>query len=129
MNPSKETGWHTFLDGGPLVCGLCRLEFQTIADAAAAICAEAQAQAREKCKSVLYAVKGVLVAKYEKVTPMTGPDAGKLIKRRVDTVEKLVRIQAAIYALLPAELLEGIDFEAKNRVMLSEISGRKPWES
>jgi hypothetical protein len=81
-----------------------------------------------QCEQVIYAIKHVLSLTYEKVTPMSGPNAGKRIKQKIDATEKLVRICAALHALLPADLAEAIDFEGKNRVMISQISGKKAWE-
>jgi|SRR6267142_1003885 len=130
MKASSKTGFHTFLDGdGPHTCALCHLTFATIELAASAQCEEAIAKARDECETVLYAVKEVLGTKHEKVTPLSGPNAGKRIKQRVDATEKLVRIHAAIYSLLSTELRTALEDEAKNRVVIGHVSGRKPWGS
>lgn len=134
VKQSRESGFHAFAGTSPLICGLCGEAFPSLEAAALNVCEHARRDALRSAESVLWAVKGVLGAKHEKVTPVSGPDAGKRIKRPVDTVEKLVRIRAAVYALLPAELVEGIDDEARNRVELAKMfpesfpTGHKAWE-
>lgn len=85
------------------------------------------------CEAILFAVNKILKLKKEKVIRAFEP-SGKWRKERILPPEKLIRIRAALLTL-PPELLEVIDFEAKNRVMIAakqaEITGnppRNPWE-
>lgn len=89
---------------------------------------EQKEQALRQAQDILWAIQGVLLLRKEKVTPMSGPDAGKRIKVKIDSIEKLVRIRACMLSLENADLLEAVEFEAKNRIMLSNVTGRKPWE-
>lgn len=88
---------------------------------------EQKERALTQAHDILWAIKAVTQLNKEKVTPMSGPDAGKRIKVKIDAVEKLVRIRTLMLTM-NAEFLEAIDDEARNRVTLSQITDRKPWE-
>lgn len=128
MERSKLTGWHSFPLDHLLTCALCRKTYSTLEAAAGDLCEQAAAEARRSCENVLWAIKEVLAVKHEKVTPMSGPDAGKRIKQKIDATEKLVRICAALHSLLVDDLKEAINAEAVNRLAIAKISGRKPWQ-
>jgi hypothetical protein len=87
-----------------------------------------------KPDEVLYAIKWVIGLKKVKRMPVGGPNAGKWEKHRVDAVEKLVRISAAILTL-PPELRAAVLDEAENRIQCVAVQAdildrppRKPWE-
>lgn len=137
MKASKETGWHVLeiseadgTSGRPpwVYCVLCRKAFGTVQDASASVCEVQHTRALASAQQALWTIKEVLDMKYEKVTPIDGPEAGKTVKRKIDAVEKLVRIGTVLHTFLSDELKEGIDDEAHNRIELAKISGRKPWQ-
>jgi hypothetical protein len=107
-------------------CDACGKEFATRDRAAAELCSVYSEKLFTHCAEFLNVIKGVLKTDKEKFMPIAGAVAGRWIKRRIDPTEKLVRILAALYSLDPT-FFEAIDFEARNRILVAQISGRKPW--
>ena len=127
----KAAGYHYLVEhehppSGEIRCTACGRTFATRERAAAELCPVYSEKLFTHCTEFLNVIKGVIKTDKEKSMPISGALAGRWIKRRIDPTEKLVRILAALYSLDPT-FFENIDFEAKNRIIVAQISGTKPW--
>lgn len=83
-------------------------------------------------QDALWAINDVLKTKTDTVQP--AQIGARRMKIKIEAMEKLVRIQAAIFCLGDPKMIEAIRDEAYNRIMVAEkhneMTGnhRKPWQ-
>jgi hypothetical protein len=85
---------------------------------------KSEAELRKQAEDALWATKAIIRLDKEKLIQV---GTGEKKNVPVEAAEKLVRMRAAMLTL-DSDFLQAIDDEAKNRVMCSQITGRKPWE-
>ena len=62
-------------------------------------------------------------------TPTNLPRHPHATPAETEAVEKLIRAAAVVLSIDdPRDIVDGIVFEARNRIMIANAIGKKPWE-